>query len=267
MKDVNKAEIKQQNRKAMPKFIVIMTLSVLIGGAFGFCTSYYGLNGFSGKLTAAGTYFSSRMAHWLLLALALVQPAVCLPLYFQGKRMVMHWDGEDDAAAEKAEEKLSIVMWISGAAMITANFLIAAAYAAGHSVFTEKGGLLALCVSIAAFFGILFENVLFQQKVVDMTKRLYPEKTASVYDVRFRKKWLDSCDEAEKAIIGQCAYKAYAAANQLCSALAAILAISALVFGTGALPSLAVCAVWMVMQCVYSREAMRLSRAGSQITE
>ena len=25
MKDVNKAEIKQQNRKAMPKFIVIMT--------------------------------------------------------------------------------------------------------------------------------------------------------------------------------------------------------------------------------------------------
>ena len=57
MKDVNKAEIKQQNRKAMPKFIVIMTLSVLIGGAFGFCTSYYGLNGFSGKLTAAGTYF------------------------------------------------------------------------------------------------------------------------------------------------------------------------------------------------------------------
>lgn len=33
MKDVNKAEIKQQNRKAMPKFIVIMTLSVLIGGA------------------------------------------------------------------------------------------------------------------------------------------------------------------------------------------------------------------------------------------
>ena len=143
MKDVNKAEIKQQNRKAMPKFIVIMILSVLIGGAFGFCASYYGLNGFAGKLTAAGTYFSSRMAHWLLLALALVQPAVCLPLYFQGKRMVMQWDGEDDAAAEKAEEKLSIVMWISGAAMITANFLIAAAYTAGPSIFTEKGGLLA----------------------------------------------------------------------------------------------------------------------------
>lgn len=49
MKDVNKAEIKQQNRKAMPKFIVIMTLSFLISGAFGFCTSYYGLKDFRGS--------------------------------------------------------------------------------------------------------------------------------------------------------------------------------------------------------------------------
>lgn len=82
MKDVNKAEIKQQNRKAMPKFIVIMTLSVLIGGAFGFCTSYYGLNGFSGKLTAAGTYFSSRMAHWLLLPwLWCSLPCVCRSIF------------------------------------------------------------------------------------------------------------------------------------------------------------------------------------------
>lgn len=267
MKDVNKAEIKEQNRKAMPKFIVIMTLSVVIGGAVGFCASFYGLNGFAGKLTEAGAFFSRVMAHWLLLALALVQPAVCLPVYLQGKRLVLSWDGEDDATAEKAEEKLSTVMWLSGAAMIMSNFLLAAAYMAGHSIFTEKGALPALCVSIVAFFGVLIENVLFQQKSVDMTKRLYPEKTASVYDVRFRKKWLDSCDEAEKVIIGQCSYKAYAAANRLCSVLAAVLAVFALLFGTGILPSLAVCLVWMVMQCVYSREALRLSRAGSQITE
>lgn len=260
-------KIQKANRKAMPKFIALMAVSLLVGGSIGFCAAFFGFNTFAGKLAAAGAFFAGHMAHWLLLALALLVPAVCLPVYNQSRRLVQSWDGEDNAVAEKAEEKLSIVMWISGAAMITANFLIAAAYTAGHSIFTEKGGLLALCVSIAAFFGILFENILFQQKAVDMTKRLYPEKTASVYDVRFRKKWLDSCDEAEKAIIGQCAYKAYIAGNQVCHALAAILAISALVFGTGALPSLAVCAVWMVMQCVYSREAMRLSRAGSQITE
>ncbi|MCD7773616.1 MAG: DUF3169 family protein [Ruminococcus sp.] len=48
--------------------------------------------------------------------------------------------------------------------------------------------------SIAAFFAIMIETVVFQQKCVDATKKLNPEKTASVYDTRFQKKWM----EAEK---------------------------------------------------------------------
>ena len=34
-----------------------------------------------------------------------------------------------------------------------------------------------------------------------------PEKTASVYDMKFQKKWLETCDEAEKIIVGKCAFK------------------------------------------------------------
>ena len=52
-------------------------------------------------------------------------------------------------------------------------------------------------LSIVAFVALMVENTLLQQRSVDLTKRLYPEKTASVYDTHFRKKWLDSCDEAE----------------------------------------------------------------------
>ena len=48
---------------------------------------------------------------------------------------------------------------------------------------------------------------------VDAAKKTNPEKTASVYDTKFQKKWLDSCDEAEKIMIGKCAFKAYAATN------------------------------------------------------
>lgn len=260
-------KIQKANRKAMPKFIALMAVSLLVGGSIGFCAAFFGFNTFAGKLAAAGAFFAGHMAHWLLLALALLVPAVCLPVYNQSRRLVQSWDGEDNAVAEKAEEKLSMVMWISGAAMILGYFLIAAAYMAGNSIFTGKDVLFGFWLSIVAFVALMVENTLLQQRSVDLTKRLYPEKTASVYDTHFRKKWLDSCDEAEKIMIGQCAYKAYIAGNQVCHALAAILAISALVFGTGALPSLAVCAVWMVMQCVYSREAMRLSRAGSQVTE
>lgn len=44
---------------------------------------------------------------------------------------------------------------------------------------------------------------------------------------------MDSCDEAEKLMIGKCAYKAYAAANTACAVLAITFAVCALIFNTG----------------------------------
>lgn len=181
-------KIQKANRKAMPKFIALMAVSLLAGGSIGFCAAFFGFNTFAGKLAAAGAFFAGHMAHWLLLALALLVPAVCLPVYNQSRRLVQSWDGEDNAVAEKAEEKLSMVMWISGAAMILGYFLIAAAYMAGNSIFTGKDVLFGFWLSIVAFVALMVENTLLQQRSVDLTKRLYPEKTASVYDTHFRKK-------------------------------------------------------------------------------
>lgn len=52
-----------------------------------------------------------------------------------------------------------------------------------------------------------------------------PEKKTSVYDLKFQKKWMDSCDEAEKILIGKCAYKAFGKTNLTCVILAAVLAL------------------------------------------
>lgn len=169
-------KIQKANRKAMPKFIALMAVSLLVGGSIGFCAAFFGFNTFAGKLAAAGAFFAGHMAHWLLLALALLVPAVCLPVYNQSRRLVQSWDGEDNAVAEKAEEKLSMVMWISGAAMILGYFLIAAAYMAGNSIFTGKDVLFGFWLSIVAFVALMVENTLLQQRSVDLTKRLYPEK-------------------------------------------------------------------------------------------
>ena len=97
-------------------------------------------------------------------------------------------------------------------------------------------------------------------------KKTNPEKTVSVYDTKFQKKWMDSCDEAEKIMIGKCAFKAYSATNTVCYALAIVLAVCALVFETGFLPSLVVCLIWIVNQSVYCKEALRYSKAGNKIS-
>ena len=62
------------------------------------------------------------------------------------------------------------------------------------------------------------------------------------------------------------AFKAYSATNLVCTILASVLAVCALVFDIGFLPSLTVCLVWIVNLSVYCKEAMRYSKAGNKIS-
>ncbi len=259
-------EIKQANRKALPKFMLIMVISILVGGGIGFCAARYGLNTLSGSLKSAGAFFGTYIAPWLLLAAAVIVPMVCVPLYRRAKCLLSSWDGENEEISDTIDNKLSIVVWITSAALILSFFLIAASYSGGFAAFGNEKSALSFVVGIAAFFGIMIEAVIIQQKCVDAAKKTNPEKTVSVYDTRFQKKWMESCDEAEKILIGKCAFKAYSATNTVCSALAIVLAICALVFETGFLPSFVVCLIWIVNQTVYCKEAIKYSKAGNKIS-
>jgi hypothetical protein len=143
-------------------------------------------------------------------------------------------------------------------ALVGAFFLISATYSGGFAMIEKHLNMYVL--AIVTFLVILAEGVIIQQKVVDINKIMYPEKTASVYDLKFQKKWVDSCDEAEKIMIGRCAFEAFKVTNSVCGALSIILAISALMFDIGFLPSFVVCLIWLVNQCVYCRAAAKCSK-------
>lgn len=261
----NDREIKKANLKALPKFILIMVASLILGGVVGYLAARCGLDALSGSLKAAGDVFGIRVAPWLMLAVAVIMPVISIPLYRRAKKLLGTWDGEDEAVSDAIDGLLAIVIWITGAALIVSYFLIAASYSGGFAMFHSAEKTVPLFVSMGAFIGIMIEAVLIQQKCVDAAKKTNPEKTASVYDVNFHKKWMDSCDEAEKLVIGKCAFKAYCATNTACTLLAIVLAISALIFGIGFLPSLVVCAVWIINHTVYCMEALKYGKAGNKI--
>lgn len=259
-------EIKKANRKALPKFMLIMVISLLIGGLGGFCSAKYGLNSLSDGMKSAGAFFSAYIAPWLMLAAAVILPVVCIPIYRSTKKLISSWDGENEEISDTIDQKLSIVIWVTSAALILSYFLIAASYAEGFATFEKENSIIPFFVGIAGFFAIMIEAVILQQKCVDSAKKTNPEKTASVYDTKFHKKWMDSCDEAEKLMIGKCAFKAYAATNAVCTVLSIVLAICALILGIGFLPSLTVCLIWIVNQSVYCKEALKYSKAGNKIS-
>lgn len=262
---MDKNEIKRANRKAMPKFLLFTAVGMVVGGIMGYLFTRYGFGSLSGSMRSAGEFFGAHTAHLLMLAMAIVVPAVCTPLYLASRRLIGSWDGEDETVYAEIDRRLSAVIWISGAALILSFFLIAATYAYGFAPLENGGSISAIIIGIAAFVAVLVESIVFNQKCVDAAKLISPEKTASVYDMKFQKKWMDSCDEAEKLVIGKCAFKAYSATNLVCMLLSIVLAVCALEFDIGLLPSLAVCLVWLVNYSVYCREAIRYSRAGVKL--
>lgn len=259
-------EIKRANRRALPKFMLIMVISMLVGGSIGFCAAKYGLNTLANDIKNVGAFFGAYIAPWLMLVVAVIVPVVCIPIYRGAKKLLSSWDGENEEISDTIDNKLSIAIWITSAALILSYFLISASYSGGFKIFGSENMVLPFIVAIVAFFAIMIEAVIIQQKCVDSTKKMNPEKTASVYDPKFQKKWMDSCDEAEKIMIGKCAFKAYAATNTVCTILAIVFAVCALIFEISFLPSLAVCLIWIVNQSVYCREALRYSKAGNKIS-
>lgn len=263
----NNNEIKKANRKAMPKFIIIMVICSIIGGGIGFLSAKYGLDALSGSMKSVGELFGMYIAPWLMLAIAIILPIISVPLYKKAKKLLSVWDGEDEEIYYTVDEKISVIIWITSAALITSCFLIAASHSGGFAAFENEENTLPFFVGIVAFFGILIESIIIQQKCVDVAKKTNPEKTAvSVYDMKFQKKWMDSCDEAEQILIGKCAYKAYNATNTVCTLLAIVLAVCALIFNIGFLPSLVVCLIWIINLSVYCKEAIKYSKAGNKIS-
>lgn len=230
-------EIRAANRKALPKFLLFTLVCAVIGGIAGYCAARYGLDQLSGVVANASAFFGTRIAPWLMVALAVVTPAVCIPMYRHAKALLASWDGEDEDVSSVIDGKLSAALWASSASLVLAFFLIAATYSVGFASFDSWESTVLIFIGIAAFLAILVESILIQQKCVDAAKQMSPEKKASIYDLQFQKKWMDDCDEAEKIMIGKCAFKAYSAVNRVCAIAAIVLAICALVFGIGFLPS------------------------------
>lgn len=257
-------EIREANRRALPKYLVLMAVFLIAGFILGFLASRYGLGALGDVLHGAGEGFGMYVAPWIMLAIAVVMPIACGILYRGAKKLIDTWDGEDEEVYQTVDGRLSLAMWIAGAALIATGFLTAASYSRFSDRFESLYLTALFLIAVVSLFAIVLEMTVVQQKCVDAVKRINPEKKASVYDLKFQKKWMDDCDEAEKILIGKCAYKAYAATNKMCAVLSSVLSVSALLFDIGFLPSLAVFLIWTVNQSAYCGEAVRYSKGGNR---
>ena len=209
--------VRRDNRRALPKYLLTILLFGLLGGVLGFFTGVAGAAGVAETVRQALDRVLAVCAPWGIVGSAVVLLGAGWYLYAAAKRRFAAWDGEDEDAMDAAPD---LILFLASVAVL----------------------------------------VVLQQKIVDLERRINPEKRGSVYDMKFQKTWMDSCDEAERAQIGQACYRAYMVGTKVCIFLWVALLILNFVFDFGLLPIAAVLAVWGAMQTVYALECIRLSK-------
>ena len=194
-------EIKEANRKALPKFLLFAVVCAIVGGVIGYYSGYGaakgGMDELVGMMKETGAFFGTHIAPWLMVAIAIIVPVLCLPIYRSAKKLLAAWDGEDEDISDTVDRKLSAVIWITSVALIVSYFLIAASYSGGFATFDSKNSTIIFFIGVVAFFGIMAEATIIQQKCVDTAKQTNPEKKASVYDMRFQNCLLYTSDAAD----------------------------------------------------------------------
>lgn len=158
---------KSENRKALPKFTLSLLGSLLVGGVIGFAV---GLSRAMGLDTAA-------LAEGLSAALAAVTPWG-IPV----TSALTLWDGGDeDETSESIDTALSWVLLLSAVQLLFNLFFLSA-----FCIYWMDRDIRAL--ALVGVFTLSCGFVVFaQQKAVDLTRRMNPEKRGSVYDTKFQK--------------------------------------------------------------------------------
>ena len=242
---------KSENRKALPKFLLVLLVSGLGGGIIGFIVGISNVFGLDTASVAAGVNELLRaVTPWAIPVSAIVTLGGSLLLYRSAARQYSAWNGGDeDAAAKRVDFCLNWVLLLGMVQLLVSLFFFAAA-----SYYELSGILYYLAVFLVSMALVIFS----QQKVVDLIRRMNPEKQGSIYDMKFQKKWLETCDEEERQQIGQAAFHAYSLTSRVCLWLWVLLVILNLVFEIGMMPVCMVLVVMAVMQVSYMLECIRM---------
>ena len=246
---------KGENRKALPKFALTMLGSLLLGGLLGFAVGV-------GRFFVAADNLSpwingalSAATPWGIPVTSVLTLGPAFFLYRSAAKKFAAWGGGDeDETSESIEASLSWVLLLS-AVQLLINFFFMAAFCV-YYMDADIDALVLVGVFVVSDALVIFA----QQKTVDLERKMNPEKHGSVYDTKFQKKWLESCDESERRQIGQACYKAYMVATRFCLGLWLVLVILSMVFEMSILPVFVLLLVWGVLQVTYTLECIRLGK-------
>ena len=251
--EMNKAKL--ENRKALPRFLLTLLGASILGGVGGGLVSAERTGALAGSVGTMVNRILTAATPWGILITGVILLGIATGFYRAGKRLYSQWDGENDTQMDMAEEKLSYTLLFSTIEMVICFFFLSAAFPYAYG-----NGPYGVLLVVLEFIAVVVIIVVLQQRVVDLEKVMNPEKRGSVYDRKFQRKWMDSCDEAQKSQVFQASYQAQTITNRACIFVWLMLIFLNFMFHFGLMPSFVVLLIWGISQVSYALACIRMGR-------
>jgi len=265
-------ENKKEDKKALGKFALILLLAFVIGIAVGVGSSI--LRDLLGESSIKDAFlnilaFISIYGAYVYTTLLLICSIV---LYKKSRQEYTAWDEEDEDVLCGIETKLSYVLWFSNLILYGSYFFLSVGIWATDFMEAKNaveqdavGFLTSLLVVLLHIAYAIAAGSIIQQKVVNLSKEINPEKSGSVYDMKFQDKWLETCDEAERYTAYKCSFKTFKVMQVVGVVLWLICIIGQMSFNTGAFATIIITIFMIIMVSVYSIQAIYFAKHPSEV--
>lgn len=173
-----------------------------------------------------------------------------------GKQLLTASDEECDLLEYEIEKIGSIGVIMSNVFEVLLLLILSTGYTMEYisSLSNEGGGRY-----LAAWFVFMvtaFYCGIWQVRYVKAIQKIDPGKKGDPASMKFRKQWLESCDEAEREVIYQSSYKTYSAMMKWIPILFIVSMFSHFVWNTGIMAMFVVGVLWIVGCITYSRSVV-----------
>lgn len=251
----------KSEKKIIIRFLVIMVCSVVLGYIVGKYTHM--LQETKGAdfipVWNAICSIATYILPVLYVVMHLVVATVSFAIYGKARKQAAAWDGEDEDYIEAVEARLDIPIILGNIVMVLNALLYAVVIFQAEQVEMSKlqQDILINGGNIVFFVGLIYQFVL-QKLVVDLVKKLNPEKRGSVFELDFIKTWVSSCDEGQKLKQYTATYHSFRITNITCVLFWLLCFISQFMFHTGLFPTICVSVIWLTLVGTYSIVIHRL---------
>lgn len=248
---MNNTENKNEKRKNTRFFFLFICLGGLLGFVSGFGVNLANFFWADGIKQFGRILY--RISPVLFGAVCLLSLSISLAFLLRGKKIIQGWDAEDEAVYHRFDLALGRSMAASCIGVILSlTFFGLTSLASVHNE-------ISLPAFLSCAVGLILINILFpfiQRQCVDLVKAWNPEKKGDALELHFQKKWLESCDEQERAAVYRASYKGFTLLSYTALVIFVLLFLLVFHYDIGFLPFLITGSMWLIPTCVYLHETM-----------